>query len=70
MANKFWSSLVIDFETDQDVPTESFKAFKRAFDKMVEDEWEMMLYDLAEQHGFEIIDIHPIMEDSPLMINE
>jgi hypothetical protein len=64
MAREFFGVLDVDFETVDDVNEETFKKFKRAYDKMVEDVWEMMLYDLAAEHGFEIDCMHPIMENS------
>jgi hypothetical protein len=70
MAKEFFGMLMLDLETEQDVSPETFKKFKKDFDKMVEDNWEMMLYDLAEKHGFDIDSIHPIMWDSSYPLKE
>lgn len=67
MAKQFWGTLNIDFETDVDVDPESdqFKKFKRAYISMIED-WDMMLGDLASEHGFEIESLWSIMESDEL----
>lgn len=70
MAREFFGMLMVDFETVEDVDDEKFKKFRKAYLKMVEDNWEMMLYDLAEEHGFNIDSIHPIMEDSSYRLQD
>lgn len=70
MATEFFGMLMLDFETDKDVSPDQWNKFKKAFNKMVEDNWEMQLYDLAEAHGFEINSMHPVMEDSSYPLKE
>lgn len=70
MATEFFGVLDIDFETDQDVSEETFKKFRKDFLKMVDENWEMMLYDLAEKHGFDISTVHPIYEGSDFPLQD
>lgn len=69
MANRFLGTLEVDFETYEDVSEEKFKAFKKKYDKMLE-EWDMMLNDLAEESGFEIQSIWSINEDYELQAEQ
>ena len=61
MANEFWGMLEMDFTTKEDIDNEKLKEFHKALEKMVDDKWEMDMYDLAEKHGFEIDSFHPVM---------
>lgn len=70
MAKSFTGLLLIDFETDIDVDPEQFKKFRNAFNKIVEDHWELDLYELAESYGFDITTAHPIMEDYSYPLEE
>ena len=56
-------TLEIDFETGKTITQEQYDKFERKLNKMVED-WEMMVYDAAEECGFEADSIHPILLDN------
>jgi alanyl-tRNA synthetase len=53
-------TLNFDFETDKAITEEQFKNFKRKINKIVDD-WEMMVYDAANESGFEADSFHPIL---------
>lgn len=61
MANEFWGMLEMEFTTKQDIDNNKLQEFKKALEKMVDDKWEMDMYDLAEKHGFDIDSMHPVI---------
>lgn len=61
MAKEFWGMLEMEFTTAQDIDENKLEEFKKALEKMVDDKWEMDMYDLAEIHGFDIDSMHPVM---------
>lgn len=60
---KIYGTIVIDFDTDKPITEQQFKEFKRNITKAVENDWDMMLYDIAESSGFEADSIHPLILD-------
>ncbi|WP_321298965.1 hypothetical protein [Marinifilum fragile] len=61
MAKEFWGMLEMEFTTAQDIDEKKLKEFQKALEKMVDEKWEMDMYDLAEKHGFDIDSMHPVM---------
>ena len=55
-------TLSIDFDTDKSITEEQYNTFKEKINKMVQD-WEMMVYDAANESGFEADSIGPIVLD-------
>lgn len=55
-------TLSIDFDTDKSITEEQYNIFKEKINKMVQD-WEMMVYDAANESGFEADSIGPIVLD-------
>ena len=53
----------IDFETGKEITQEQFDKFQVKMNKLMDD-WEMMVYDAAENCGFDADDIHPIILDN------
>ena len=53
--------LEMEFTTAQDIDEKKLKEFQKALEKMVDEKWEMDMYDLAEKHGFDIDSMHPVM---------
>ena len=60
---KIYGTIEIDFDTDKPITQEQYDKFERGLNKMVED-WEMMVYDAANDVGFEADSIHPILLDN------
>lgn len=55
-------TIYIDFETDKPITEDQFNKFKKAIKKLIED-WEMQVYDEANNSGFEANSISPIFID-------
>jgi len=60
---QIYGTIAIEFDTDKPITQEQYDKFERRLNKMVED-WEMMIYDAANDAGFEADSIHPILLDS------
>jgi hypothetical protein len=52
-------SIAIYFDTDKVITQEQFKSFKKKLEKMIEN-WEMMVFDAANECGFEADNPYPI----------
>jgi len=53
--------ITMDFDTGGDITEKQFDEFERKFRNKLIDDWEMMVYDLAENCGFDANDVHPVM---------
>ena len=60
--DRITGTLSIDFDTDKSITEEQYNTFKQKINKMVQD-WEMMVYDAANESGFEADSIGPIVLD-------
>jgi uncharacterized protein (UPF0335 family) len=70
MAKEFFGMLEMQFSTSQDVDKTKLKKFVEALEEMIEEKWEFDMYDLAEEHGFDIDSMHPIMLSSSYPLEE
>ena len=62
--SKITAEIYLDFETDAPITPEMFKKFKLAIEKLISGDVEMMVYDTANDCGFEVDSFHPITVDN------
>jgi hypothetical protein len=55
--------ITIDFKTDKSITEKEFRQFKTNLNKMIEDHWEMMVFEAANEAGFEADSFEPILLD-------